>query len=340
MLFQCDLTTHMNEFNGKYFSSLNSADLYDAELPLKSSRCFGGTMAMWKREYDPFITVHPVSSPSLLPLIFSPPWLTPSVHIAVYLPTAGRNTEFIEALAEVKSCIIELHNKYPDAAFFLRGDFNVSSTNQTRVNLLDLLCKDHGLVSVNIPHPTYHHFLGNGASDSSLDKILYSMTLPFPEQLTKIHCKLSHPLIDSHHDLLVSDLKLPHVVTSDDDVKLRAPRVENHRMKVKWTEAGMEAYREAVSPLLLLVQQVWLTSSNPSRSLVSLCLQSTNRVLMETARATNKTVNLGKKIEPKSRPLPPKIRQSQKLLLRNHKLIVRFAGHHSELINLKKETGN
>ena len=112
-----------------YFSSLNSTDLYDQELPLRSSRSFGGTMVMWLREYDQFITLPPVSSPSLLPFIFHPPGMQLSIHVAIYLPTAGREEEYVEALAELDACINELHEKYPDAPIFLRGDFNASLTN-------------------------------------------------------------------------------------------------------------------------------------------------------------------------------------------------------------------
>ena len=342
MLFQCDLATHMKHFNGEYLCSLNSPDLYDVELPLKSSRCFGGTMVLWKREYDPFITIHPVASSSLLPIIFSPPWSSLTVHIAIYLPTAGRDTDFVEALAEVQACIIELHNIYPEAPFFLRGDFNSNLNNQARMGLLDLLCSDHDLISVDIPHPTYHHFLGNGSSDSTLDKILFSKSVPVPEQLITIHCKLSNPLIESHHDLLVSNLVLPYVTANERAYGCNppAPRVTNKRSKIKWTEAGVEAYKEAVKPLLHLVQQVLLTPSTTSRSLVSLCLQSTNRILVETAIATNKSVDLGKNMKPKSRPVSPAIKKSQKQLLKNHKIISMFTGYPSELYNLKQKHAN
>ena len=84
-------------------------------------------MVMWRREYDQFITIHPVASPSLLPLIFHPPGKMLTVHMAIYLPTAGRDQEYVEALAEVDACINELHTKYPDAPIFLRGDFNSSN---------------------------------------------------------------------------------------------------------------------------------------------------------------------------------------------------------------------
>ena len=107
MLFQCDLTLQMKEFCGDYSSFLNSNDLYDPDLALRTPRCFGGTMAMWKIEYDPFIHIVPVKSSSFLPLVFDPPGVPLSIHIAIYLPTAGRDSEFVEELSELDSCISE-----------------------------------------------------------------------------------------------------------------------------------------------------------------------------------------------------------------------------------------
>ena len=320
-----------------YFSSLNSTDLYDQELPLRSSRSFGGTMVMWLREYDQFITLPPVSSPSLLPFIFHPPGMQLSIHVAIYLPTAGREEEYIEALAELDACINELREKYPDAPIFLRGDFNASLTNVSRSKLLEFFCSSQDLLPVDIPHPTYHHFLGNGTSDSHLDRIFHSHGLPIPEKLSMIHCKLNNPLIESHHDLLVSKVQLPHAELGAHQGNVHAPRIENHRTKIKWTDAGIKAYNEAVTPLLKKVQDVWLSHPHPSRSVISLCLQSTHRVLVETACATNKTVHLGIPPSPKPSFMSAKIRKSQNLLLRNQKEITRLEGLHCEVNYLKKK---
>ena len=121
------MSEQMQEFRSMYFSSLNSPDLYDAELPLKKSRCFGGTMALWKREHDPYISIHKVASSAFLPIVFNPPNLPLTIHLAIYLPTAGRDADFVTDLAALDACILELHDKYPDATFFLRGDFKCQS---------------------------------------------------------------------------------------------------------------------------------------------------------------------------------------------------------------------
>ena len=68
-LFQCDAEQNMSYFKGEYMFYINSEDQFDPDLPLTSSRAHGGTMAMWKIEWDPFISVHPPPSSSILPLV-------------------------------------------------------------------------------------------------------------------------------------------------------------------------------------------------------------------------------------------------------------------------------
>ena len=92
-----------------------------------------------------------------------------------------------------------------------------------------------------------------------------------------------------------------------------------------------------MSPLLQQIQLTWLSSAKPSRSLVSLSLQSTNRVLAETACSTNKTVNLAKPHHPKPSRLCREIRKSQTLLLQSHRKIIMFKGPQSHFEHLKEE---
>ena len=89
-MFKSDLPQVMQYFVGDYCASLNSDDCYDPELPLTSSKAHGGTMTMWRRSLDPYVTVHATESASIIPIIFEPPGLQASVHLTVYLPTAGR----------------------------------------------------------------------------------------------------------------------------------------------------------------------------------------------------------------------------------------------------------
>ena len=93
-MFQCDLENETVLFKGDYCSLLSSDDAFDIDLPLMAKRAKGGTMIMWRKALDAFITPLYAPSSSLLPILFTPPGSPPSIHIAIYLPTAGRDIDF------------------------------------------------------------------------------------------------------------------------------------------------------------------------------------------------------------------------------------------------------
>ena len=79
-IFLCDINLTMQCLKGEYSFYLNSEDRFNPSLPLLSSRAFGGTMALWKNELDPFITVYSTPSSSILPLIFQPVGLSVLIY--------------------------------------------------------------------------------------------------------------------------------------------------------------------------------------------------------------------------------------------------------------------
>ena len=88
----------MKHLQGSYNAALNTADKFDPELPLLKSRAHGGTLVLWKSQYDPFITLYPVQTTAFLPVLFHPPGCVLSVHIAVYLPTLGKESKLLDEL--------------------------------------------------------------------------------------------------------------------------------------------------------------------------------------------------------------------------------------------------
>ena len=93
MIFQYELQELMSLFCN-YSAALSSDDLFDSTLPLVKSRANGGTMVMWHKSLDSFITLHPPPSASILPIILRLPDRQVSIHIAIYLPTSGKDMEF------------------------------------------------------------------------------------------------------------------------------------------------------------------------------------------------------------------------------------------------------
>ena len=318
-IYANDLDSAMRTLSSEYFSSLNSADMFDPELPLLKSKANGGTMMLWRQRHDPFITVFPVTSTAFLPVIFHPPELIPSIHIAVYLPTMGKEMLFIEELSKLSIAIEDMSAAHPEAPLYLRGDFNVSHTNPKRSALLKHFCSNHNLLDLLIPHKTYHHFVGNGQSDSNLDRILYSKSLAHKEDLLDIICKQTEPLINSHHDLLISSWSLPTIAEGETDSSqnIVAPKLENNRVKVLWTDEGIEKYQTLVSPHFTILQNLWVKNSTPTS--VSLLLQSTNKILTLSAEATNKTIPLNGPKMPKKFSIPKPVRVSKNALKKMNK---------------------
>ena len=164
----------------------------------------GGTLLLWKTQLDPYVLVYPVRTCSFTPIILRAPEAQVSIHIVLYLPTHGRYTEFVPELANLRICIEELSELYPDSPFFIRGDSNVNKKNQTRVALLDQFLNDFSLQRIPTNHNTYHNFVGDGLFDSDIDVLLLSSNRNISEEVDKIICKQENPFVISHHDIILS----------------------------------------------------------------------------------------------------------------------------------------
>ena len=324
MLFQCDLNLEMDLLKGDYCSTLNSDDLLDPELPLTQRRAKGGTMALWKRDIDQFIKVLPSPSSSILPLVFAPPNRLPALLLTIYFPTAGKDAEFVEEITNLNNTIYELSEKYPDAMLFLRGDANANPKDVKRVDNVGKLCEDWSLIETPIKHPTYHHFVGEGMSDSQLDVLLHSLAAS--EELTRIICKLDNPLVSSHHDVLLSRFATPSLPHKDPSPSHpAAPRVRNTRAKILWTDSGILAYKSCIADNLNRLRSNWLNSS--SETSISLLFQSTNAILDKFARKTNRFADLAATPKPKSSKKPLFITRSERRLLRSYHMMKKTAVH-------------
>ena len=88
-----------------YSHLLNSTDNFDPSLPLIKTRASGGTLAMWHKSLDPFVT--PIVSPSssILPLLLNRPGFLKSCHIGIYMPTSGLDDQFVDALSDLETIL-------------------------------------------------------------------------------------------------------------------------------------------------------------------------------------------------------------------------------------------
>ena len=94
-VYKCDITPLIKPFLVNYSTHINSEDVHDLELPLTHPKAKGGTMVLWDNSLSPHLKVLDTSSPSFVSVLLSPPDLLPSVHTGVYLPTAGKDGEWL-----------------------------------------------------------------------------------------------------------------------------------------------------------------------------------------------------------------------------------------------------
>ena len=254
----------MDILKGEYSALLNSEDIDDVELPLIKARAKGGTMILWKKCFDPFIYPVKSISPSFLPIIFCYPGVIPSIHVSLYLPTAGKDVEFAEEVVKLDNCLNEIRNAHPEAPIFIRGDANANEKDTKRQIIFRKFCNDWDLFKTEIGKPTYHHFVGEGRWDSELDVLLSSKQLLEKESLSKLHCKHEEAFITSHHDALSSVFTLPTSSPPPPEDNPLAPRISNDRVKIHWSDLGIQAYSNVISTNLARIRSNWLLTSSPS----------------------------------------------------------------------------
>ena len=332
-IFQCDLDQFIHLVKEEYCYHLNSEDSIDPILPLDSNRAKGGTMALWKKKYDPFVKIISASTASILPIIVNLPGVYTIIQAAIYLPTHGQDSEFVSELANLTNCLDDLTEKYHDAPIFVRGDANVNKKNINRVTLLRQLMDKFNMKSVDIPHKTYHHFVGDGKFDSNVDILLHSSESA-SETVTSILCIKEYPAMLSHHDIILSSFTVPTCKSEEvfSSNLVTAPRLDHPRYKILWTPEGSQEYSELVSSHLRRLRENWLQPS--SKASMSILLQLTNTILSSAATLTNQFTLLGTKQEKKPSKVPASIKKTKNAMIRAHKAMKR-SGSYSDQLNAR-----
>ena len=123
-LFQADLPRATELLSAQYKRFLNSDDLYDPQLHLLQNRAHGGTLTMWKVELDHLVTILPSETSRITTLFFDPPDTLTTFHINIYLPTSGKDAQYINTLATLQATIYDVSTQYPDTLMYVKGDAN------------------------------------------------------------------------------------------------------------------------------------------------------------------------------------------------------------------------
>ena len=315
--FQFEANTATDIFLSKYSYYLNSDDSFDQELPYIRNRSHGGTMVLWKKSLDQYVTLIPPISSSFLPILYHPCGSPPSLQIALYLPTAGREMEFIEEISKLRQFLEEFLEFKSDHAVFIRGDSNVNFNNKTRLNIFNEFLNSFNLSSIPMYHNTYHHFLGDGLFDSSIDVILCTNHFGL-EKLENIFCKHDNHIIDSHHDVILSSFLLPYSPVPVPTILAEAPVIPNKRTKIIWNNESLLDYQNIVGNNLEKLRKRWFCPS--SKSCTSMLLQATTEILLSASIATNKSVSLSSSVQAKPQKIPHSIKKSMNRIKRKFRI--------------------
>ena len=259
-----DSSLTLEPLSHNYNFYLNSEDRHDDLLSLRKSRAHGGTLTLWRKDLDPYITIIHPSSSRILVMILDKPGYQTSIHVNIYLHTAGKESAFMEDLALLEDTLDELAESYPDSVTYIRGDANACikpRLNNTRDSLFGYFLSSNKLEHVLIEHPTYHHFTNDGKSDSNLDVLLSSKVSSegYPntsqETLLEILCGKTNCLIDSSHDALFSTVSFSCISQpSSSSENISAPRIKSTKHKIIWSEEGITEYQELLANTLPALQ--------------------------------------------------------------------------------------
>ena len=313
-LFQCDATLALSPLLPTYCHHLNSEDTFYPELALDKGHAHGGTLALWHSSLDPYIIILPTTSPAVLPLLLSIPGINPSIHVGIYLPTSGRDEYFAVALSSLTAVLESVQEEYHGLPVYIRGDANVNPSNIVRSHLFSNFLSQFDLNNLSLHHPTHHHFMGDGESDSQLDVLLFSGKPAEAESLLSIVCGKENPLISSHHDMVVSTIHCSSAAYIPPTPAIVAPRVPNNRVKVKWDQDGHHHYENILCSSLPLLQQSLSDTSSPS--LTSILLDCTNYALNRAAEMSFKTIKLSSPPSQRKLSIDPGIKHAQAATLR------------------------
>ena len=309
LLFQYEVSEATNLLQGEYCHALCSEDILDPELPFVKNKSNGGTMILWKNNLDNFVTVLTTETPSFQAILFHHPDLEPSLHISLYLPTSGKETEYIEEITKLRDFIDDTLEQHPGSTVFIRGDSNANINNKSRHNIFRDFQDSFNLVCIPVGHKTYHHFLGDGQFDSEIDVIMHGVNRDIHEEVTTIYCQDNYPNINSHHDLIVSVFSLPSCQPRRVTAPLPiVPSIQNTRQKTKWTTEGIPAYQSLVGLSLTNLRERWAVSS--SRSCISLLVQVTSEILCSASSSSNTSISLSNKYSPKSARTPKNVKSA------------------------------
>ena len=229
-----------------------ASDMFDnpEDILLISGCAWHGTALGWSSDIDKYVTRLPIVSDRFCGITLQN-GNTRILCYSLYLPTSGKDEEFLEVLMKLSSDIV--NHRTSNQSILIGADTNQSSkSSKRRSDAMSDFIRDFNLKSIlQSSEPTFHH--NNQTSSSQIDHILYDITeesnidIDFLEHI----CKLQNADNLSAHDVLLGNLKLK--ITADNVSSVDYSHTyENFSVKKpKWDVDKLETYQSQVNRVLV-----------------------------------------------------------------------------------------
>ena len=227
--------------------------------------------------------------------------------ISLYLPTTGRDEEFIECLAELSDYIIE--NNVDTGTTLIGTDSNCSDKSSARrIQAFRHFCEEHQLLKVSYSGPTFHHT--NGHSTSNIDYFLISFRRRAELRTVTIHCKQDFPQNLSGHDPVLSTLVIPSAIQECRQNKYIDTYTAFTQTRVVWNPETIPIYQAMAAQFLTECDSYF-----PSSDFIPLKCQLYSDLLVKAAE-----LSLGTKMSKAAAKKPQVPRQVHQAWQHLHKM--------------------
>ena len=201
--------------------------------------------------------------------------------ISAYLPTSGRDSEYLDCLGDLSTFITENTPHYSTILIGMDSNCSEKSTPR-RCSSLAQFCTDHTLVKVMVPCPTFHH--SNGTSHSNIDYFLITQSSTTCLRNIFSLCTQEHPQNLSSHDPILASLHLPCSEQANKKEKYVHSYSKFEQTRVIWPEGHCQEYQDLAEKALAEYEQYF-----PTSEFLPLKCQLYSDLLVKAADLTLKT---------------------------------------------------
>ena len=218
---------------------------------LEAGPTWHGTAIGWAKDADKHVSKVPVVSERFCGLKYSDKATdTFMLAYSAYLPTSGKDDEFLEVLSLLS---FDIQNNFIENCCLLIGlDANQSEkSSRRRTEAMDKFRNQYSLKTILTSNkPTFHH--NNQTSVSQIDHILYF--IPKSSKVSvKMHkhlCKLDYFSNLSSHDVIVGNISLPSIKSVENEKDYSTTYTDFPVAKPLWNEDGLPGYQKQSSEIL------------------------------------------------------------------------------------------